>query len=237
MKRISFLFVICLVLAVGFSMSQGEKQIAAVEVRDPASATKAVAGPISTFSSKSRSENKFASETAAPLLRDIFAATEKANEGNPEPLKQFLTKLDEQPEAARRLITEGLATLPLTAAMDRAGLLDLVPRFAEGDQKWAVETLELELTQVPSLPRVRQADAKTPSERDAAISVTPDILRTHLASENLISLLKRDCAQLSAITEKILKSQKDEILRQNLIVRVSYECPASQLTAQHEGEL
>ena len=175
---------------------------------------------------------------AQTLLKEGFELADRASDGDRAPLNAYLERLDRQPELARLMITEGLASLPKNdeSAMQRAGLLDLVPRFASGNERWAIETLESELVSFPSEARITQKAAATRDEMNTALTVTPDILRTHLAFENLVGLLKRDCPELERVSGRILESQKDQILRENFRTRVQYECPSTQVSFHQSND-
>ena len=164
-------------------------------------------------------------------LTEGFNLAREGNTPNRGALNSYLAKLDRRPDFARHAITTGLDRLPKSAefADQRAGLIDLIPRFAPGNVAWAAGQLEKELTEVPSEPRPRTNEAKTEAERDLALSVTPDIARSQIAFENLISVQKADCGALEGSVGRIVAAQRDQVLRQNFERRFKFTCPSSTL--------
>lgn len=164
------------------------------------------------------------------LLKENFELASRASDGDRDAYAAFLSKLGTTPNAARAMITQGLAQTPRQSAMERAGLLELVPRYADGNQKWAADILETELIENPSAKRLTRREAKTRAEKEQAIAITPDILRSQLAFDSLATVLKSNCPALEQATAKIAMEQKDELLLRGFETRLRSQCPSSHLS-------
>jgi hypothetical protein len=199
-----------------------------VEMREAASAK--VAQPqqslSSTSSFHSQEETPYGSDRVGQTLKRLFDATD-AGQTDKTALNKILSELDQDPAFAQRMIEDGLARVPAgnENGIKRAGLLDLSLRFRSKNEDWTKRILTNELVSVPAESRISREEAKTTEERNAALTVTPDILRVRLAFSDMLEVYGGDCESIFGVTTNTLRIQTDELLKENIAMLYKNACP------------